>query len=333
MLTSIEVTNYMGESLEMVLSDPEKSGFNITNVTGIGSGKANINMTDIVTIDGSVFNSARSSNRNIVITMKFVKTSTEDSIEAVRLKSYKYFPKKKLVTLIFNIDAYSLRTSGYVENNDPVIFSDAEGTQISIICPDPNFYLKDPSINYFNMIVPLFRFPFRGATYVPGNAMLTDDQNEMILDSNGNQLLDITFEKTDKIVFGLFDLSLYKTLWYGGLEDAGINIHFHFLGKVKNPTLYNVTKSQKMTINSKSLEELTGSGIVAGDDIYICTIKGKKSVQLLRAGQYINIFNCLDRGTDWITLSNGENLLYIAADEGIEDVNLIVTNDVAYEGV
>lgn len=77
MLKAVTVTNFKGESLRMELTKPEETGLVIYNITGIGSPTASINTTDMATIDGSRFNSARAQTRNIVLTLVFVEKSEE----------------------------------------------------------------------------------------------------------------------------------------------------------------------------------------------------------------------------------------------------------------
>lgn len=331
MIKSVIVTNNLGESIEMELRSPEKSGFLITDIDGIGPGSGNINITELATMDGGIYDSARLPSRNIVLNIRFY--DEYETVETLRMKSYKYFPIKKEISLTVVTDSVMLRTSGFVEKNEPNIFSNEEGTQISIICPDPNLYLKDPSIKRFNTIRPLFQFPFKGGTYIESVSDLIDDRSENIIDSNNDPILLTTYELTHKIKMSLMDLSQYQTLYYSGHEDVGIEMRFHFLGVVTNPTIYNITKNKKMSINTEMIEKISGSGIIFGDDIVISTVKGKKSIVLIRNGEYFNIFNCLDKDTSWITLSHGENILYITSDSGIEYVNLTIVNDIVYEGV
>jgi len=78
---------------------------------------------------------------------------------------------------------------------------------------------------------------------------------------------------------------------------------------------------------------MTGSGIIYGDDIIISTIKGKKSVTLLRGGMPFNILNCLDKNADWFQLSKGTNIFAYTALEGSENLQFTVENRIAYEGV
>ena len=59
MIQSVTVTNPKGESLKLVLRAPESSGLIIQEISGLGPSKANINSTELATMDGSIFASAR----------------------------------------------------------------------------------------------------------------------------------------------------------------------------------------------------------------------------------------------------------------------------------
>lgn len=71
-----------------------------------------------------------------------------DDIERSRHQSYRYFPVKKPVTLTFETDTRTSQITGYVESNDPDIFSDREGTKISIVCPQPFFESVEEKSSY-----------------------------------------------------------------------------------------------------------------------------------------------------------------------------------------
>ena len=157
MIKSVTVTNYLGESIKLELGFPEKSGFLIQSITGLGPSKADINVSEIATNDGSIYNSARTTTRNIVFTLGFLFNPT---IEDMRQLSYKYFPLKKRVLLLFETDNRTCEIYGYVESNEPDIFSSQETTKISIICPDPYFYSVVPGIAVFYAIDPIFEFEF-----------------------------------------------------------------------------------------------------------------------------------------------------------------------------
>lgn len=132
MIRAVTVTNYLGESKRFELAFPEKSGFAVQSISGLGPSKADINTTEISTNDGSLYNSARVNSRNIVMSLKLM---FNPQIEDTRQDSYKYFPIKKRVTLLIETDNRICETYGYVESNEPGLFSSGETTQISIVCP------------------------------------------------------------------------------------------------------------------------------------------------------------------------------------------------------
>jgi len=130
------------DAFTMVLTDPtnvtDKTGFAIDNIDGLGPVEADINTTEMV-VDGDLFNSARVGKRNIVIELIFYSESGS-GIESTRQYSYQLFPIKKKVCIEIEADNRTVWTYGYVEKNEPLIFSDMCKTQVSLICPDPKWY-------------------------------------------------------------------------------------------------------------------------------------------------------------------------------------------------
>lgn len=139
MLKRIYVTNHLGERVECKIDGVEaenESGLIITSIDGLGPVKATINMTEIPSSDGSIYNSSRLSNRNIVLKAVFTHAS---SIEEARHLSYKYFPINKKITLQIETDTRTVQTEGYVESNEPDIFSKQSSFQVSIVCESAYF--------------------------------------------------------------------------------------------------------------------------------------------------------------------------------------------------
>lgn len=180
MIKKIIITNYLGESIEFELRAPEKTGLFVCSITGLGPGKASINTTNIASDDGSIFNSARSEQRNIVMTLACLQADgVTRSIEDARQLTYKYFPKKKPLKFHIITDNRELEIEGYTESNEPNIFSKDETTQVSIICPNPLFYSAGEGGTHktvFNGVDFLFEFPFDNesvgvpVTVIPGIA-------------------------------------------------------------------------------------------------------------------------------------------------------------------
>lgn len=130
------------DAFTMVLTDPinvsADSGFAIDKIDGLGPVDAEINTSEMV-IDGDHFNSARIGKRNIVLNLLFYSESG-NGIEEVRQFSYRLFPIKKNVYIEIETDNRKVWTQGYVEKNEPDIFNEMEGNQVSLICPDPKWY-------------------------------------------------------------------------------------------------------------------------------------------------------------------------------------------------
>lgn len=146
MIESIKVWKLQGRSdlFTMYLKNPinvddnNGIGLAIDSIEGLGPVEADINTTEMV-VDGDLFNSARVGKRNIVLNLAFYAESG-NGIETARRYSYQLFPIKQKVNLEIVTDTRKFYTQGYVEKNEPLIFSDMCTTQISIICTDPKLY-------------------------------------------------------------------------------------------------------------------------------------------------------------------------------------------------
>ena len=310
MIKSVTVTNYVGDSLVMTLEKPGESGFNIVDIAGLGPGKAEIRTTDITTNDGSLYNSARLPARNIVITIRFMFSPT---VEDARQRSYKFFPIKKELTLLFETDNRLAEITGYTEANEPAIFQQDEHTQISIICPNPYFYSAGPdgnNVTIFYGVEPMFEFPF-------SNESLT------------NYLL----------ILGEIRNKQEEKVYYSGEAEVGVTIIINAIDEASNIVIYNVGTREVMRINTERIAALTGKrspsgyGLLAGDEIIISTIKGAKSIQLLRGGIYTNILNCLEKNVDWFQLAQGDNIFAFDAEHGATNLGFRIENRTRYGGI
>lgn len=304
MIKSVTVTNYLGESLVISLTNPDASGLAIKSITGLGPVEANINTTDYAISDGAYFNSAKVGSRNIVIDFYYLFSPT---IEIARRKTYTYFPVKKNVKLVFETDDRILMTTGYVETNEPDIFSNLSGSQISIICPDPYFYSEGIKSTMFSGVEDLLEFPLE-------NNSLTE------------KLIEIGNIYSDTI----------KTIYYEGESEIGMTIRIHALSEITSITLYNLDTRDSMEFDMTKLGSDLESKMIALDDLVICTAQGHKSLTLVRSGIEYNALNCLDRSSTWLALHKGDNVFAYIINGGIEsddDVIFKIENSVAYEGV
>lgn len=301
MIQSIVITNYLGESTTLEMGFPERSGFSILGVEGLGPAKADINMTDLVTTDGSLFNSSRVGSRNILMNLGFIETPT---IEEIRHKSYRIFPIKKPLTFTVNTELRSVITTGYVESNEPYIFSNASGTSISIQCPTSYFYSKKITTTLFSGVDLNFQFPF---------------SNESL---------------TQKLIkFGTLTSNTEKNVYYEGDAEVGLVMTINAVGTVVDLNIYNEGTREAMKINHARLVALTGSGIITGDEIIINTQSSSKSITLIRNGVITNILNTLDRDADWFSLTRGDNVFAYTATSGAGNLQFKIENATVFEGV
>ena len=301
MIKSFIVTNNRKESLEVILREPEKSGLYVESIEGLGPVSASINTTDLASADGALFNSARLGTRNIVLTLGML---FDPTVEDSRLKTYKYFPVKSKVRLRFSTDRRLVETTGYVESNAPNIFSKDETAQISIVCPDPFFYEVKESLASFYGATPMFEFPFE-------NPSLTEP----------------------KIIFGELRKDSRVIVNYQGDVETGMLIRVHATGDATGITIYNVQTGGKIELDTDKLQTISGASFKAGDDILISTVRGNKSVRLLRNGVYTNVIGIAGKDMDWFQMVPGDNIFAYTAKTGVNNLMIDFTYYVAYGGI
>ncbi len=303
MIQSLIVTNPKGEELTLDLLRPELSGLYIKSIDGLGPPSASINTQDVATIDGALYVGSRLETRNLVIELGMM---DKPSVEANRLKSYRFFPTKRAVSIVVITDNNKVKIEGYVESNEPDIFSEEESTKISIVCPDPYFYDIEPTQKNFSETTPLFEFEF---------------SNESVTEN----LLVMSEIRTDT----------RSLIVYPGDGDTGINIQIKMLADVSVFEMYDVFTQGAMKLYGNKMPSSLGTTFKKNDIIEINTVKGNKYVNLIRGGISTNIISALDKKATWFQLSPGDNIFAYAADNGTNDEKVVVTfvYNVAHEGV
>ena len=311
MIQFIAVTNPQGSETVIPLGTPTDNGFAILNIDGLGPAKGTINVTDISSSNGAIFNSSRVGTRNIVLTLGFVEDyKSGRTIEDVRHKTYEYFPVGKQITLRVMTDKRHATISGYVEYNDPKIFSAQETSEVSIICPDPFFYAVPSDSDHpanFSSAEGGFDFAFHN-------------------DSLTNPLLD----------FSLLKILEERNLYYSGDADTGVTIHIHAIGEATNVLILKTLEYKTLKIDTTRFANIAGitdPKIIAGDDILVDTRRGHKTAELIRGGKTFNIINAIDRNSDWLELNQGDNVFAYKADTGQTNLQIRLEYYTVYEGI
>ena len=329
MIYAVTVTNHVGESIRCDLADPEKSGFAITRIEGIGPGKAGISVKDTPTMDGGIHTNSRISARNIVLSVTFFESpepldhyKKKFGVETTRHRLYKYFPLKKQIHLTFETDERICAISGFVESNEPEIFSEQESAQISIICPDPYFRLvtDDGFISELLSGAGEFTFPFKN------NAL-----------------------RQNKIVFGNISDKDVAAIVYEGDVETGVVIRIKAFGSVssiifyycgvsslENPADYSdltLDSSKSMQIYSYQIWQQTDAGIQAGDEFEISTMPGNKYFRMFRDGEVYNVLGRFEHPPLWFKLEHGFNYFVTQITGGDANIEASISYPVLYLGV
>lgn len=304
MIYTIIATNAKGDSVELDLANPWAGGIAVTGASGLGPAEGTINTVNFATSDGALFNSSRIKSRDIELNLKFMGSD----IEAVRHKLLRYFRVKHPITLDFITDYRHTYITGHVEKNEIDIFSNSEGADLTIVCPNPFFRLRDPAKGKnsvrFTTSTPSFEFEFQ--------------------DPNSD---------SPTLIFGEMTATGETVVVYEGDADASTIVDIQFLGPASGVKLYNTTTQTRINIDTNEISRLLGSTIRAGDRLSISSGVGDKYVKAYRDGNVYNALSALDKDSDWIFLTPGDNLITVRADTGIDNVSAIISFENLYESI
>lgn len=304
MIYTIVATNDKGDSVELDLANPWAGGIAVVGASGLGPADGTINTVNFATSDGALFNSSRIKSRDIELHLKFLGSD----IEAVRHKLLRYFRVKHPITLDFITDYRHTYITGHVEKNEIDIFSNSEGADLTIVCPNPFFRLRDPAKGKnsvrFTTSTPSFEFEFQ--------------------DPNSD---------SPTLIFGGMTSTGETVVVYEGDADASTIVDIQFLGPASGVKLYNTTTQTRINIDTNEISRLLGSTIRAGDRLSISSGVGDKYVKAYRDGNVYNALSALDKDSDWIFLTPGDNLITVRADTGIDNVSAIISFENLYESI
>ncbi len=314
MIKSLTIVNHLGEKLKVTLTEADPAhGLLIKDITGLGPADATLNSSDYATNDGSEPNSARLENRSIQII--FLLTNEGGcSIEQARHNTYRMFPTKKDVKLIFETDTRTLYAKGRVQRNTPVVFSDKETVTIDIKCDDPYFYKLNDN----------------GFDDNTAEILTVQPALEFVRDSNGMGELEEPYE------VGRYASSagtIVPIIYEGEVENgfiADIKITGAVLGDI---TLSRYQTNEYFKIDRSKLISLVGS-LTAGDEIIFCTEQKHNYAKIIKDGVETNILNAIDlEHSTWLVLNPGENVFVYAISEGDDHTQVTLTYKAIFQGV
>lgn len=324
MIKSLTITNYLGESLKVTLSEAEPShGLLIKSITGIGPADATLNYSDYATNDGSEFNSARLDKRSIQII--FMLTATDNcTVEHARHNTYTFFPTKKRVRLLFETDERSLYCYGRVEHNTPDIFQKQELVTIDIVCPDPYFYKIVDGMEDTEIEASLVQAAFSSEYSNP------DDPTDESLDTF------TTEENTPSIETGVYisEGVISNILSNEGDVDTSFKAFIHFNGGITGNIVISNSNQELIRIKTNVIETLIGASIASGDVIELDTDPRGRYLKINKNGEVINVLNALDfDNLTWLTIHPGDNVINYRVESGADNTDILYIFKTLYLGV
>jgi hypothetical protein len=300
MIQTVIVTNPLGQELELSMRrSGEEVGLLIFNIEGLGPPKATVSGSGGPNFDGIRAGSVRADSRHIMMTLAV--TGQGDLEEDAKSRIYNYFPIKQTITLRVITDRKDVYIPAIVEENEFNQFATVENAVISLLCPNPYFLdLLSRTIVIDDVAgLPIFEFPF---------------SNESLV--------------TPLLEFGEVTTFPTAEIPYNGEVKTGMDISMNFTGAATDITITNNNGNQTMTIDTGDLEPLA-----SGDQIFINTRVGEKSIYFVRATVWTNILNAVGIADEWIDLRPGGNRVVVNAVTGIDNIETELEYRALSEGV
>jgi len=303
MIESVTITNYRNESITLTLRSPRVEGLYVRRIASLDPPKATISISETPDFDGGVYNSARATFRNIIMRLGFIPTGTL-SVEDIRQSTYRYFPLKRPLTILVTTTNRVLEIVGYVESNTTNIFSKKSEAMISIMCPEAYFKTIESILTVFIGAIETFEFPW---------------SNE----STSAPLIE----------FGVLTVEERQNIIYDGDTETGVIITVKFNGDVEDLSISNTVSGQSFVIDDTRLEAIISGGFSPADVMTLNTVRGNKSMTLLRSAVEYNILDARVDGSDWLTVAKGDNDFFFSASLGQALMEFKIEYHPLYQGV
>ena len=296
MIKAVVVTNYRGEELRLTLRRPDSQGLVVADIRGLGPVKSNIYINDLAGQAGGLYMGSRAETRNIVMTLMFQWAPT---IQDARRRVYKYMPVGHEIELKVETTDGDYYTKGYVESDEPNIFTPSGGTSVSILCPDPYWRLgslEGYQVTSFFGVTPMFEFPFSNK----------EGQKQLIM---GEMLRHS-------------EVSIY----YQGDSPTGGILRLQAVGgDVRDVTIVNLTTDVSVVLKNYTIPD--------GTEVLISSIPGDLYARTLVDRAQINLLDRLEDLSSWMTVNPGDNRIVVGAASGINNLVVTFENPVLKEGL
>lgn len=298
---TLKVENKTGSVLTLTQNE---GNYQIVNIDGLNPPNAVINSSEVAGMDGSIFNSSKLQERNIVLDLKI-----NGEVEVNRLFLYRYFRTKQWCRLYYTNGSRDVYIEGYVETIECNLFELGQTMQISIVCQDPYFKALDEITTDISKEISAFVFPF---SFGGEGAIVHPD------------------EDTDEAIpFSTIEINRVTNIINDGEAESGLIIDLVATGTVVNPVIYDANDGARFIKLTQTMN--------IGDEIIIDTRKGHKSATLVSGGIKSNIIRKITPINGifptWFQLAVGDNEFTYSADSGSEFLGIVFRHSLLFEGV
>lgn len=347
MILEVKATNYRGNSMVFDMWDPDESGYAITKIDGLGPIKTTVNRTARGSLDGSYYNSC-SGREGRTITLYFRPVQGED-IEACRQRLYSFFVIKGQVTLIITTEHRKVAFTGYVESNEPDIFSNAVTQNVTIVGTDTTFKAYNDSTrstryHWYMTGVEDTGLQFPLSNEIPSDAQksytkaLMEDTDGLI---SGQTAATPLYWYSNQIFFDYIDyVNLTASMDYDGDVETEVKLYISFVGGVPyaaghtNHILVKSSAGGYMVIDLNGIVNHLGFTLTETSQIIIDSVTGSKKAYIYDK-ENMRPYNIIPylHDVSWFTLAPGENTYTWSAKHYSEYLSLSLEYSKLFEGV
>lgn len=284
------------ENISITLGD-EFNPFVLIDATGLYDVDVDVNTNDNGMLDGASYVGSHIKARNIVLTI------VDKAVHGERRNFlYSLFKPKRKGTLTYyekDGDFKEERSIDYrVESISSTSQTSARTTTISLICPDP--YFNDSEDTEIDMTSWDSAFEF---------------EHEFL--DEGEEFAALIVQKMVE-----FDND-------SSMDQLGMEITIDIEGDVVNPKIYHLETDSYIQIGSDNNK----LSLIYGDELIISTVTNNKNVYLIRNGVKTNINEYIDENSTYIQLISGVNTIQYSADDGEDNMRVMIKYLNKYLGV
>ena len=196
--------------------------------------------------------------------------------EANRQRLYLFCRTKELCTVYYKNQNRDVFIKGYVETFEVNPFDQSQAAQISILCPSAYFTGAQEITTDISNNLKRFYFPF-------------------------------AIDYDDPIPISEYESERVTNVYNASESDTGVKIIININEDISSVLIKNIKTNEQMLLTYAFLED---------DVVEINTIKGQKSVALIRNGVRSNLFTAVDRSSTFFQLAMGDNFFSYLVDGG-----------------